>query len=1457
MSLCALVIAVPLGIYFARQPQEAEAGWFNGSGSEGTWKFRRKISIDHAKVMGSSALTDFPLSLNTAFSELATHAQTDGDDIVFTATDGTTKLSHELEYYAAATGKLTAWIKIPSLSTTQDTSFYMYYGNPNAANQESVTDTWESNFMAVWHFGEDPGSGDFLDSTSNNNDCQTIDGTDTWASGDRVEGKLGYAVDFALESRYLNCGNNAVLDIAEEESFSVIGWLKERDSDGTSKQAFSKSSGNPGGTYAGFQIQLRDDLTSNIIQMRLNDGVADEVNLSFGANNTGLTGQWEFVAASIDRSNASSDISSTYLDAQYNDHRTAINYDGSLITTNNLYINANHDASVLGAMWGGWDELWLYNAAVSETYIQTLFFNQNEPTTFFSSFGEPEQNTDPIAWWKLDEGANNSCVSPAIQYVDTATGAGNGTTVSIAKADLAGLSNNDLVVVALAHNEVAGAGGSWTLSGWTFVSQKTTTLGSDLNTAVAYKVITDVSGEAASWDFAVSASGDKSATAIALRGVNTSSPVDATVVAADGANNNQPDAPDITTNSNGAMVVSALHLIDPASIDMYASAPIGMINAGGSNQNGADTAFTSIAYKDVPTSGAYAISNWLTDDSNLTSEHHTNTIAFAKTSTKTGDACDGTQEKLHGTNSGATWQAASACVMGSSCLLFDGSANVVTITNASSIDFDQILSTGVSASFWVNPSSDGDNDVGRIFTKGSHFYCRTDSESGGFVDLECGIDLATGTDPVVNVSGGLPIGSWSHVEVTYGDDADDDLLVYINGELKGTGNGSGAPASTDTNPLLIGGDTGTNYHGYLDDFKIFAYERTAAQVKTDYLKGAAAAGSNVAVGIGGTAMPDPVVWWRFDEMTGTTANNAAGASNNGTITSGAWTSNGKYEGALTFTASTSVTATITDPAYNNTLSLWVYPTTSAASKTLVTSGKLTTNGSSQPVYGGCIGTALPLTTWTHIVAVSNGSGSCTLYQNGIETSTAGTGVTFGTSLNVGGSSFTGTIDDFKLFNTALTADQVKVDYNVTSALNAGTGVNEQAALIDGDYQSSLVGYWPLDENTGTSTTANKAGSANGTLTSITESSWVPGKHGSALSLDGSADYVDIGTGPATVRSVSFWTHPVTTTEYFINLTSTTDYIWSSAGTLTATGLSSPTIYVNGVPSTTLTAGVWQHVAVVTATAENASNFDIGRTQNTNYLEGTIDDVKLFSSTLTQAQVAYEYNRGAPLAWYRLDECQGTTTNDASGHSFTGTLTIGSSGTHTSPGTCDSGQSSHAWNTGTVGKFERSLAFDGTDDYVSVSDAAHLRFDSGSQDFSLFAWVKRNASGATHYIVSKEDADNDGYRLQFDSGNTVTCSIDAIDITSTTTITDTNWHHLGCVIDRDGDGQVYIDGLPDGSPAAISSEAMATTTALRFGSRSYSAASYLNGLLDDVRIYNYALSPEQVKSVITGGAVRFE
>jgi hypothetical protein len=117
----------------------------------GTWTSREPIAIDHTRVAGGAALTNFPVLISLTDANLAANAKADGSDILFTAADGATKLSHQIEQYTPATGKLIAWVNIPSLSATSDTVLYMYYGNPSAPVQQNPAAVWTGGYVAVWH----------------------------------------------------------------------------------------------------------------------------------------------------------------------------------------------------------------------------------------------------------------------------------------------------------------------------------------------------------------------------------------------------------------------------------------------------------------------------------------------------------------------------------------------------------------------------------------------------------------------------------------------------------------------------------------------------------------------------------------------------------------------------------------------------------------------------------------------------------------------------------------------------------------------------------------------------------------------------------------------------------------------------------------------------------------------------------------------------------------------------------------------------------------------------------------------------------------------------------------------------------------------------------------------------------------------------------------------------------
>jgi hypothetical protein len=177
--------------YFKTQEVRAAGeSWYNSS-----WLYRKKITIDHTKVAADQS--NFPVLINLPTdSDLASHAKSNGDDILFTSSDGITKLAHEIEKYDNTSGQLVADVKVPSVSSTTDTDIYLYYGNSGASNQQNATSVWDSNFVAVQHLNEDPSTSGLLpilDSTNNKLDA-TSSGTLT--SGSQVNGQIAGSLQF-------------------------------------------------------------------------------------------------------------------------------------------------------------------------------------------------------------------------------------------------------------------------------------------------------------------------------------------------------------------------------------------------------------------------------------------------------------------------------------------------------------------------------------------------------------------------------------------------------------------------------------------------------------------------------------------------------------------------------------------------------------------------------------------------------------------------------------------------------------------------------------------------------------------------------------------------------------------------------------------------------------------------------------------------------------------------------------------------------------------------------------------------------------------------------------------------------------------------------------------------------------------------------------------------------------
>lgn len=755
-------------------------------------------------------------------------------------------------------------------------------------------------------------------------------------------------------------------------------------------------------------------------------------------------------------------------------------------------------------------------------------------------------------------------------------------------------------------------------------------------------------------------------------------------------------------------------------------------------------------------------------------------------------------------------------------------------------------------------------------------------------------------------SGVITEGTWYYVAGVYDKDAAK-LKIYLNGALID----SQTPADTDISAsamnMLIG-NAQQYYKGVIDDVRIFNYARTAKQIVSDMNAGHPVVGSPVGSAVG---------YWDFDEGYGTGTAGAHNSGNAGSALDGtlsgstvpSWTNSGKFGKALSFNGTSAYVAMPSDASAlkitsDLTLSAWINLSDTSSQHDIVckytgtasTSAYcLYTNTSGQLVMavvnttGPAIVTTtetaqtLAASTWYHVVGVLNTTlGQVNLYVNGVQvkqnTSSIPTTLQNPTTVldigaeNAGSNLFKGTIDEPKVYNYALTSDEVKTEYNRGQSMVLGAAGNNssyqpqaenQEYCIPGDAStcSAPVGRWDFEEGTGTTSYDTSGNGYNGTITGATYKS---GKYGKALNFNGGTDAVGSISSIAGIKTVSFWVYPSSTTANLIDLQTTpsTINVSASSGTISATGFTSPTYYINGVQTTspTLTVNTWNHIEITTGTAITGSAVRFGRISTTSLI-GKLDAIRFYNYARSAAQVAWDYNRGAPVGWWKFDECQGTTAHDSSGNNNSGTITIGGTGTQTAVGTCTT--SGTAWGNGATGKRNYSLNFDGTDDYVSIPDQTYL--SPGAGNYTMSAWIKttKNYSSAIGWIFSNYGSNTSNVtQLVINTDNKLLCgfrdgSNNLAQAKNTgQVLNDGNWYHVVCM--RNGTtAYEYVNGVQIGSATNASLGTIDTTGAAKaIGAIATDHSQLFNGQIDDVRIYNYALTATQVKDAYNGGALFF-
>jgi hypothetical protein len=233
----------------------------------------------------------------------------------------------------------------------------------------------------------------------------------------------------------------------------------------------------------------------------------------------------------------------------------------------------------------------------------------------------------------------------------------------------------------------------------------------------------------------------------------------------------------------------------------------------------------------------------------------------------------------------------------------------------------------------------------------------------------------------------------------------------------------------------------------------------------------------------------------------------------------------------------------------------------------------------------------------------------------------------------------------------------------------------------------------------------------------------------------------------------------------------------------------------------------------------------------------VDELKPDSSTVT-GRVA-SFSTAGLVAWWKLDETEGKTAADATGHQLRGNVV---------------GQLAWAANQGRLGG---AMEFDGKTTFINCGRAAEFDF---RDSMTVSAWIKvREFDKPWQAIVTKGET---AWRLerQKDTG-TVTfvhnsgtqpqgSYKNAVRLIAKRKVDDGQWHHLVALSDGRR-AALYVDGeleaSADAQPIARNSDPV------MIGCNSTAYERRFNGWIDDVRLYGYGLTEQEVKALYRGGA----
>ncbi len=451
-------------------------------------------------------------------------------------------------------------------------------------------------------------------------------------------------------------------------------------------------------------------------------------------------------------------------------------------------------------------------------------------------------------------------------------------------------------------------------------------------------------------------------------------------------------------------------------------------------------------------------------------------------------------------------------------------------------------------------------------------------------------------------------------------------------------------------------------------------------------------------------------------------------------------------------------------------------------------------------------------------------------------------------------------------------------------------------------KNGLVGWWTMDgADTTVVTTTDKSGNGNdGTRTGTTN--LLIGKIGQGIKFDGSSGYINAGSGLGNFSSTSPFTvagwiivrgsglkaftsrasvggegwyiyyddtnavcigcflwdflghngnyDRITTGDGSVVKNKWYHFVISQDGTNTLAGRK---IYINGVVRGN--GGSRSGASAPDDPGYGGTTFQMGARGGASFANALMDDVRVYNRALSQSEITALYKFGqnkmassqtaAPtngnnlknglVGWWTMDGADVTST------AAIDKSTTGANGTRSG-------------TTKNVGKIGQALKFNGTTDKVTVADKSALDLTT---NFSVSAWAWIDPASTGYVVIYTSGTQLNFWELVFNGATPEVCEDNIVCTAAARAVTKGAWHQV--VMVKTGDSgnnvQFFTDGVANGTIAIGTVSTPSGTKTIGVGGNQ--TTNFFNGKIDDLRIYNRALSSTEITALYKYGQSKMD